>query len=74
MLSRAIRPRKSVTGREPTSQARSSCAAQFRELFLGPRHLAIVMEYAAGGDMFEYVIKNKVGARRKQECHLRYHS
>ena len=32
---------------------------QFREIFLTPQHLAIVMEFAAGGDMFEYVIKNK---------------
>ena len=32
---------------------------QFREVFLTPQHLAIVMEFAAGGDMFEYVIKNK---------------
>jgi hypothetical protein len=43
--------------------------AQFRELFLTPRHLAIVMEYAAGGDMFEYVIKNKVRAyARRRAC------
>lgn len=33
---------------------------QFREVFLTPVHLAIVMEYAAGGDMFEYVIKHKL--------------
>ena len=32
---------------------------QFREIFLTPKHLAIVMEFAAGGDMFEFVIKNK---------------
>ena len=32
---------------------------QFRELFLNQSHLAIVMEFAAGGDMFDYVIKNK---------------
>ena len=32
---------------------------QFKEVFLTPNHLAIVMEYAAGGDMFEYVIRNK---------------
>lgn len=35
---------------------------QFREIFLTPVHLAIVMEYAAGGDMFEYVIKHKLPA------------
>lgn len=33
---------------------------QFREIFLTTKHLAIVMEYASGGDMFDYVIKNKV--------------
>ena len=33
---------------------------QFREIFLTPVHLAIVMEFAAGGDMFEYVIKHKM--------------
>ena len=33
---------------------------QFREIFLTPVHLAIVMEYAAGGDMFEYVIRHKM--------------
>lgn len=32
---------------------------RFHEVFLTPRHLAIVMEYAAGGDMFEYVIRHK---------------
>lgn len=32
---------------------------QFRELFLIQSHLAIVMEYAGGGDMFDFVIKNK---------------
>ena len=32
---------------------------QFRELFLTQSHLAIVMEFAAGGDMFDYVIKHK---------------
>ncbi|KAK9821180.1 hypothetical protein WJX74_005516 [Apatococcus lobatus] len=28
---------------------------QFKEVFLTPQHLAIVMEYAAGGDMFQRV-------------------
>jgi serine/threonine-protein kinase SRK2 len=32
---------------------------KFHEVFLTARHLAIVMEYAAGGDMFEYVIRHK---------------
>ena len=32
---------------------------QFREVFLTPKSLAIVMEYASGGDLFEYVLKHK---------------
>lgn len=28
---------------------------QFKEIFLTPTHLAIAMEYAPGGDMFQYV-------------------
>ena len=32
---------------------------QFREVFLSPLHLAIVMEFAGGGDMFEYVLTHK---------------
>ena len=28
---------------------------QFKEVFLTPDYLAIVMEYAAGGDMFQHV-------------------
>ncbi|KAK9808869.1 hypothetical protein WJX72_005481 [[Myrmecia] bisecta] len=32
---------------------------QFKEVFLTAQHLAIVMEFAAGGDMFDYVIKHK---------------
>lgn len=32
---------------------------QFREVFLSPQHLAIVMEFAGGGDMFEYVLTHK---------------
>ena len=28
---------------------------QFKEVFLTPEYLAIAMEYAAGGDMFQYV-------------------
>lgn len=32
---------------------------KFREVFLTPRFLGICMEFAAGGDMFEYVIQHK---------------
>ena len=32
---------------------------QFREVLLCPLHLAIVMEFAGGGDMFEYVLTHK---------------
>ncbi|GIL46982.1 hypothetical protein Vafri_3829 [Volvox africanus] len=38
---------------------------QFREVFLTPTHLCIVMEYAPGGDMFEYVVK-KNGLREEE--------
>jgi serine/threonine protein kinase len=31
---------------------------QFKEIFLTPTHLAIAMEYAPGGDMFQYVKKS----------------
>ena len=41
------------------------CAAhphivRFIEVFLTPRHLAIVMEFAPGGDMFEWVLAHRV--------------
>lgn len=32
---------------------------QFREVFLTHDHLAIAMEYAAGGDMFQHVTKRR---------------
>ena len=32
---------------------------EFKEVFLTPKSLAIVMEYAPGGDLFEYVLTNK---------------
>ncbi|KXZ48147.1 hypothetical protein GPECTOR_30g243 [Gonium pectorale] len=38
---------------------------QFREVFLTPTHLCIVMEYAPGGDMFEYVVR-KNGLREDE--------
>ena len=42
-----------------------SCASvpQFKEVFLTPRYLGIAMEYAGGGDMFEFFVRNKV-------CHV----
>jgi hypothetical protein len=39
---------------------------QFKELFLTPAHLGIAMEYAAGGDMFEYVVRK--GGLREGEA------
>lgn len=35
---------------------------QFKEVFLTPRYLGIAMEYAAGGDMFEFFVRNKAFA------------
>lgn len=32
---------------------------QFREVFLTRRYLGITMEYAAGGDMFDFFVRNK---------------
>ena len=39
---------------------------QFKEVFLTPQHLSIAMEYAAGGDMFEYVVRK--GGLRESEA------
>ncbi len=39
---------------QPTLGAPRS-VVQFKEVFLTPEYLAIAMEYAAGGDMFQYV-------------------
>jgi len=39
----------------PLAPARS--IVQFKEVFLTPRYLAIAMEFVAGGDMFEYVVR-----------------
>ena len=39
-------------------QAQPECL-QFREVCLTRTHLCIVMEYASGGDLFEYVLQNK---------------
>lgn len=41
---------------------------QFREIFLSPGHLAIVMEFAAGGDMFDFVIRNKGSGQPLLRC------
>jgi serine/threonine-protein kinase SRK2 len=38
---------------------------QFKEVFLTTNHLAIAMEFASGGDMFEYVVK-KNGLREDE--------
>ncbi|KAL6778758.1 SNRK2B [Auxenochlorella protothecoides x Auxenochlorella symbiontica] len=39
---------------------------QFKEVFLTPNHLGIAMEFAAGGDMFEYVVRK--GGLRENEA------
>ncbi|KAL4425749.1 hypothetical protein ABPG75_009765 [Micractinium tetrahymenae] len=39
---------------------------QFKEVFLTSQHLSIAMEYAAGGDMFEYVVRK--GGLRESEA------
>ncbi len=38
---------------------RCTSIIQFREVFLTPDYLAIAMEFAPGGDMFQYVKKKK---------------
>lgn len=38
---------------------------QFKEVFLTPGHLGIAMEFASGGDMFEYVVR-KNGLREDE--------
>ena len=42
---------------------------QFREVFLTPDYLAIAMEFAPGGDMFQYV-KRKKGLQARAQRHL----
>lgn len=42
---------------------------QFKEVFLTPHHLAIAMEFAAGGDLFEY-LKSRGG--KLPEVHARW--
>lgn len=39
------------------SLVRLRSIVQFKEVFLTPRYLAIAMEFVAGGDMFEYVVR-----------------
>lgn len=51
---------KWVPGLPPT--ASSACA----QVFLTSQHLSIAMEYAAGGDMFEYVVRK--GGLRESEA------
>lgn len=42
---------------------------QFREVFLTPDYLAIAMEFAPGGDMFQYVKRKKgLQARAQRTC------
>eukprot|EP01023_Acetabularia_acetabulum_P065366 TRINITY_DN8646_c0_g2_i2.p1 TRINITY_DN8646_c0_g2~~TRINITY_DN8646_c0_g2_i2.p1 ORF type:complete len:144 (+),score=28.11 TRINITY_DN8646_c0_g2_i2:350-781(+) len=39
---------------------------QYKEVFLTDKYLSIVMEYAPGGDMFEYVVKK--GGLKEEEA------
>lgn len=41
------------------------CAAAGPQVFLTPQYLGIAMEFASGGDMFEYVVK-KNGLREEE--------
>ena len=41
------------------------------QVFLLPRHLAIVMEYAQGGNLFQYILRQG-GPTRLQESHARW--
>jgi len=41
------------------------CAAAGLQVFLTPQYLGIAMEFASGGDMFEYVVK-KNGLREEE--------
>lgn len=43
--------------------------SQFREVFLTKAYLGISMEYAAGGDMFDFFVRNKafVNAKARAE-------
>lgn len=52
-----------------------SCSAhphivRFREVFLTPRYLAIAMEYAAGGDLFEYTLRHNGHINENQARHI----
>ena len=52
-----------------------SCSAhphivRFREIFLTPRYLAIAMEYAAGGDLFEYTLRHNGHISENQARHI----
>lgn len=41
------------------------CTSPRTQVFLTPQHLGIAMEFASGGDMFEYVVK-KNGLREEE--------
>ena len=43
-----------------------ACPPAHLQVFLTPQHLSIAMEYAAGGDMFEYVVRK--GGLRESEA------
>ena len=70
-----LQGRRSVGGRVlwPTTARRwLNCALPLRvrvqEVFLTRNHVAISMEYAAGGDLSEYVQANKLPGVRRASC------
>ncbi|KAL6184704.1 hypothetical protein ACLB2K_046104 [Fragaria x ananassa] len=42
---------------------------QFKEILLTPTHLAIVMEYAAGGELYDRIVKATRFSENEQICH-----
>lgn len=49
-----------------SSPIQATAATTWAQVFLTQQHLSIAMEYAAGGDMFEYVVRK--GGLRESEA------
>ncbi len=60
--------RRSHSG--PGATAMTCAEREDMQVFLTPRHLGIAMEYAAGGDMFDYVVVRQ--KRLRSEQHARW--